>query len=372
MILSLVKKSIFPIITAIIIVSMIWLFVALIPEPPLGELESAQEAIAKARSHNSVIYSAKTFREARSYYDSAMISWKTENKRFILFRDYERARMFASISQKKAAEATKSTISKANDMRLNLDSEIKRLTVRIKDFERLFSTVPIPQEIKKKHAKGKLLLKETVIAFNKGEYVTGSVKVAEANEYLTDSYSFANEKLTEYYKNYSHWQEWAGKTIKESRDKGSYAIIVEKVPGVLYLYHKGEQKYAFEVEFGKNWMGDKVSKGDFATPEGRYKITKKLSNGATKYHKALLINYPNQQDLEDFKVMVQSGKLPSGTKIGGLIEIHGEGGRGGNWTEGCVALKNSDMDLLFKYAGNGTPVTIIGSTVPLKEFMSPR
>jgi len=369
---SLVKKSIFLIITAIIIASMIWLFFALIPESPLSELESAQEAIAKARDHNSVIYSGKTFREARSYYDSAMISWKTENKRFILFRDYERARMFASISQKKAAEATKTTISKANDMRLNLDSEIKRLTVRIKDFERLFSSVPVPQEIKKKHAKGKLLLKEAVIAFNKGEYVTGSVKIAEANEYLTDSYAFANDKLTAYYKNYSRWQEWAAKTIRESRERGSYAIVVEKIPGVCYLYHRGEKKYTFEVEFGKNWMGDKVSKGDNATPEGRYKITKKLSNGATKYHKALLINYPNEQDLEEFRVMVQSGKLPSGTKIGGLIEIHGEGGRGGNWTEGCVALRNSDMDVLFKYAGHGTPVTIIGSSVPLSEFMSSR
>lgn len=369
---ALVKNLIFLIFTAIVIASMTLLFFALIPEPPLTELESAQKAIVKARDHNSVIYSAKTFREARSYYDSAMISWKTENKRFILFRDYERARMFASISQKKAAEATKTTIAKANDMRANLDSEIKRLTAQVKNFEKLLSSIPVPQEIKKKHARGKLLLKEGVIAFNKGEYVTGSVKVAEANEYISDSYSYANDKLTEYYKNFSRWQEWAGKTIRESRERGSYAIVVEKIPGVCYLYHRGEKKYTFEVEFGKNWMGDKVSKGDNATPEGRYTITKKLSNGATKYHKALLINYPNQQDLEEFRVMVQRGQLPSGTKIGGLIEIHGEGGRGGNWTEGCVALRSSDMDVLFKYAGKGTPVTIIGSSVPLKEFMSSR
>src|SRR5512133_2059982 len=110
---SLVKNLSFLIFTAIIIAAITWLFFALIPEPPLSEMESAQKAIANARDHNSVIYSAKTFREARSYYDSAMISWKTENKRFILFRDYERARMFASVSQKKAAEATKTTIAKA-------------------------------------------------------------------------------------------------------------------------------------------------------------------------------------------------------------------------------------------------------------------
>ena len=370
--LPLVKTLIFTIITTVFIALMVWLFFALIPEPPLKEIESAQEAIAQARDHKSVIYSSKTFREARSYYDSAMISWKTENKRFILFRDYERARMFAAMSQKKASEATRTTIAKANDMKVTLEHDITRLTNEVKEFERLFSSVPVPQEIKKKHAKGKLLLKEAVIAFEKAEYVTGSVKIAEANEYITDSYNYANDKLAEYYKNYNHWKDWAGTTIRESREKGSYAIIVEKIPGVCYLYHRGEKKFTFEVEFGKNWMGDKLTKGDNATPEGRYIVTRKLSNGSTKYHKALLINYPNQQDLEEFRLMVQRGQLPSGSKIGGLIEIHGEGGRGGNWTEGCVALRNSDMDMLFKYAGKGTPVTIIGSSVPFNEFISSR
>jgi len=43
-----------------------------------------------------------------------------------------------------------------------------------------------------------------------------------------------------------------------------------------------------------------------------------------------------------------------------LIEIHGEGGKGANWTQGCIALKNEDMDELFDLAQIGTPVTIVG------------
>jgi len=54
------------------------------------------------------------------------------------------------------------------------------------------------------------------------------------------------------------------------------------------------------------------------------------------------------------------GELPRGSGIGGLIEIHGEGGRGQNWTDGCVALKNADMDDLFARVRNGTRVTIVG------------
>ena len=46
---------------------------------------------------------------------------------------------------------------------------------------------------------------------------------------------------------------------------------------------------------------------------------------------------------------------------GGLIEIHGEGGRGEDWTRGCVALSNRDMDDLFRRVAVGTPVTIVGA-----------
>ena len=44
-----------------------------------------------------------------------------------------------------------------------------------------------------------------------------------------------------------------------------------------------------------------------------------------------MINYPNEEDLKEFQSKIRSGSLPSNSKIGGLIEIHGEGGRGGNW-----------------------------------------
>jgi lipoprotein-anchoring transpeptidase ErfK/SrfK len=52
--------------------------------------------------------------------------------------------------------------------------------------------------------------------------------------------------------------------------------------------------------------------------------------------------------------------VPPGRGIGGLIEIHGAGGQGRNWTDGCVALVNPDMDRLFAAVGVGTPVTIVG------------
>jgi L,D-peptidoglycan transpeptidase YkuD (ErfK/YbiS/YcfS/YnhG family) len=369
---SLIKKLIYILLAGVAVYLLVLLFRSLVPEPPVQEIEKAREAIAVARDHNSVIYSPKIFREARSYYDSAMISWKNENERFILFRDYEKAREFAAIANKKALEATRATIAKSNSLKSNLTSEIKRLKGEVASFEKIFQSMPIPQDVRKKHARGKLLLKEAEIDLNKDNYVSGNVKITESNEYITDAYSMARKKLEEYFRSYSDWQDWAVSTITESRRAGSYAILIEKIPPRLHLYQGGKKKYTFEAEFGSNWIGDKKSRGDMATPEGKYQVTKKLSKSSTKYHKALMINYPNKQDVEEFNARIRKGQIPADSRIGDLIEIHGDGGKGGNWTQGCVALKNSDMDQLFKYVSTGTPVTIIGSTSTLEEFLSSR
>ena len=79
------------------------------------------------------------------------------------------------------------------------------------------------------------------------------------------------------------------------------------------------------------------------------------------FYKALLLDYPNAEDRAEFNRARRSGDLPPSAGIGGLIEIHGEGGRGRDWTRGCAAVTNRDMDELFARVGVGTPVTIVGS-----------
>jgi lipoprotein-anchoring transpeptidase ErfK/SrfK len=57
--------------------------------------------------------------------------------------------------------------------------------------------------------------------------------------------------------------------------------------------------------------------------------------------------------------------IAASADIGNLIEIHGDGGKGIDWTDGCIALKNTDMDILYKLVPNGTTVTIVGTAQPL-------
>jgi murein L,D-transpeptidase YafK len=90
-------------------------------------------------------------------------------------------------------------------------------------------------------------------------------------------------------------------------------------------------------------------------------VTKKKERGQSIYHKALEIDYPNERDRQRFRQAQVAGELPQNAHIGGLIEIHGEGGKGVNWTSGCVALTNKNMDAVFKLAKIGTPVTIVGA-----------
>ncbi|HCM60914.1 MAG TPA: hypothetical protein DIS74_11225 [Bacteroidales bacterium] len=369
---SLTSIIVYSITGIVLTVTGVLVFRALVPEPPLPEVEQARAAIAKARDLQSEIYSPKLFREAKNNYDSAMAVWRSENDRFILSRDYERVISFAELAEKKAEAAQRNTIFRSKSLKSTLESEIARLNSEMASFEKIFLSMPLPQDVKKKHARGKLLVKEAAIDFRKERYVDGNVKITEANEYISGTYNLARKNLEDYFKHYDNWQDWADETVSESRRSGGYAIVVEKIPAQLHLYHAGKKKYTFEAEFGSNWLGDKKSRGDMATPEGKYIVTKKLSGGSTKYHKALLINYPNKVDVQEFNERIRNGQLRADASIGDLIEIHGDGGKGGNWTQGCVALKNSDMDVLYKYVSKGTPVTIIGSTLTIEEFFKSR
>ncbi|MGQ9495902.1 MAG: L,D-transpeptidase family protein [Thermoanaerobaculaceae bacterium] len=156
------------------------------------------------------------------------------------------------------------------------------------------------------------------------------------------------------------WRAWVEETLEESRQNGSVAIIVDKLRRRLMVFERGTLLAWFPAELGINGLRPKQHSGDRATPEGRYRVIAKKAGAATKYHKALLINYPNEEDRQRFFEFKRRGIIPYRAGIGGLIEIHGDGGEGRDWTDGCVALRNNDMDKVFHFAEVGTPVTIVG------------
>lgn len=156
----------------------------------------------------------------------------------------------------------------------------------------------------------------------------------------------------------SLWKRLVDETVAGTRG-GGMAIIVDKLNRRCVVVKNGRKTSEYPADFGRKGLLDKVHSGDGATPEGRYHVTKK--NAGSRYYRALLINYPNAEDQARYASAKRNGQVPNGRGPGGLIEIHGNGGRDIDWTDGCIALRDNDMEKLFRMAGVGTPVTIVGA-----------
>jgi murein L,D-transpeptidase YafK len=134
-------------------------------------------------------------------------------------------------------------------------------------------------------------------------------------------------------------------------------VRVDKGRGRLYLERDGEVFGTFQVSLGKTPRGHKQQQGDGRTPEGRYVLDYK--NASSRYYKSIHVSYPNAKDRESAR---QRGVDP-----GGDIMIHGQpNGKGWlgpisqlfNWTDGCIALRNKDMDVVWEAVDPGTPIEI--------------
>lgn len=128
-------------------------------------------------------------------------------------------------------------------------------------------------------------------------------------------------------------------------------IQVFKGARVLQLLHNDQQLAAYKFELGFAPEGDKDVEGDGRTPEGAYIIDRR--NPASRYHLSLGISYPNSDDIAKAAAM---GKSP-----GGDIFFHGtpakyEGKT--DWTWGCIAISNDQIEEMYAMVKNGTPVFI--------------
>lgn len=175
---------------------------------------------------------------------------------------------------------------------------------------------------------------------------------------IEQEYNFSQSDCNKYIR-------WMQDAIDQSKVEHNYMIIVDKEGYALYLIRDGGVVSRFDVAYGQNPFFDKEKEGDLRTPEGRYYVNEKLGENRTNYHRALRINYPNLDDKREFKELKRKGIVGPKEKIGSNILIHGlydgnsTGNLGKNWTEGCVALRNNDIDRLFFSVPIGTPVVIV-------------
>jgi murein L,D-transpeptidase YafK len=140
-------------------------------------------------------------------------------------------------------------------------------------------------------------------------------------------------------------------------------IVVDKSNYELYVYDAKGWYATYPVVFGNGSLDDKKMEGDRNTPEGTFRIVNKRVH--EKWDRYMGLNYPTAESIDRFNQRKRRGEVPASASPGAGIGIHGVWphedfviDRFKNWTNGCISLKNSDVEDLYSYIPVGTPVTI--------------
>ncbi|WP_172297900.1 murein L,D-transpeptidase family protein [Pseudoruegeria sp. HB172150] len=129
-------------------------------------------------------------------------------------------------------------------------------------------------------------------------------------------------------------------------------VVVQKSERKMYLLHYNKVLKSYDIELGFRPNGHKQFEGDGRTPEGRYYIDRR--NPESQYHLSLGISYPRPVDVE---VARDIGRSP-----GGDIFIHGKPKPYrkyvGDWTAGCIAISDKDIERVYSMVRDGTIIDI--------------
>ncbi|MEQ1929693.1 MAG: L,D-transpeptidase family protein [Parvularculaceae bacterium] len=134
-------------------------------------------------------------------------------------------------------------------------------------------------------------------------------------------------------------------------------ILIEKAARRMTLYDGDAVIAGYRIALGFAPLGDKTRQGDGKTPEGRYRIV--LKNPKSQFHLSLKVSYPDAED--------RAGAAARGLDPGGDIFIHGTPGRDDpygagepirDWTLGCIAVTNAEIEEIWRLVSVGTAVEI--------------
>jgi len=287
---------------------------------------NAAEIISSAKEMQIDRYAPEQFKVAEELYESALDKWKHENSKWAVNRDFSEILLITS----KIDEVIDSGILKSGQEKERLRSVYHSLqediVERVKRFETFYTYLPLPDTIRENFTRGRLLFAEAGIAREADDYIESYALINQASGLIKKGSDFGNTLLETYFQNFGEWTRLNKEALAESSRQP--VIMVDKLARRLYVYENGKITLEFKTDLGPNWVGTKMREGDLTTPEGRYRVVRKRQGRHTIYYKALLINYPNELDHQRFQQNLRSGKIPRGSRIGGLIQfmVRAEGG----------------------------------------------
>lgn len=338
------------------------LLLALSEDAPVAKKYAARSAVQKAREAGSERMAPVVFLAAEQALAEGTREVDTQLRRMRWNRSFGRAEALLDTAIRRADLASTRARQERDEARSRAEDLLTRANAGFDQMEWLSTYIPPRSVIRSDVKRAMVSYTEAKALYGTGDFVRAAEAARRANQGIDAAYGrFARFiQASADPGRARQYDSWVRDTLAWSARHNSRAILVDKMRRSLTLIHDGRRERTYRAELGINGTLDKVISGDRATPEGMYKITEKRGPRQTRWYKALLLNYPNDDDLRRFERARRRGQISRRARPGGLIEIHGEGGRGGDWTDGCVALTNRDMDDLFGRVAVGTPVTIVG------------
>jgi murein L,D-transpeptidase YafK len=135
-------------------------------------------------------------------------------------------------------------------------------------------------------------------------------------------------------------------------------VLIQKRARTLTLFKEGRSLKSYRVSLGRQPEGKKTVEGDGRTPEGMYLIDRRKSK--SRFHRALHISYPNRDDLSQARALgvspggdIMIHGLPDGLGIFGKLHLKYD------WTAGCIAVTNPQIEEIWRIVPDGTKVEIV-------------
>lgn len=307
-------------------------------------------------------YAPKRLKEAEEALQRAIKTVEKQRKWPPFLRKYDQAWSALSASLEAASLAKREAVAYRDMVHREAEIEIERAGAVLQKVRRETAELPLDRYNRIRIMYAEIALSEARSALLTEDFLLARAKAREAKERAIEVQHHSDTTLKSYLTPYARtqWKRWATETIAWSDQQDTYVLIIDKLRRTCDLYFDGKLQNSYPADLGYGPLGDKLMRGDAVTPEGRYQVATKRDIGDSPYRRSLVLNYPTQEDSIRFQRAKAQGLLPKQAALGGQIEIHGGGVRGTNWTFGCIALRDADMDQVFQRVRTGTPVTIVG------------
>ncbi len=346
------------VVIGVLLVSIVALAIAGCQDAPVSRLELAKKALQDAAKAGARRYAAPKYKYAESLVQIGWMEIASQNGRFAVLRDYDKADSLLLYATELAKQAGKKATDSIDYLRTTAFNERTALVTDLTEWQSSVGGSLVQNRAAKYLSSTRFAISTSEQLEKAGEYEDAIEELEKGKHALHRVGILVSNFAAEEANLIGTWRRLVRETVEQSSRSNGYAVIVVKSDRKTYLLKDGNIIRSYDCDLGFNPSQQKTLSGDGATPEGKYYVSKYRPTGSM-YYKALLLNYPNEEDKIRFKREKDKGMISKSARIGGLIEIHGHGGKNEDWTLGCVALSNADMDHLMRFTSVGTPVTIV-------------